>query len=330
MVNDYFRVQGHLVGLLADARDKGFDGFKDSSSQEFNQQGDASTLELFEAALALVPAGGALFDLFKALKVGTALKGIAKVGEQLEKISDTVAKPIEEGTKPGVIAHEVAERQDKAEAADTRFEFRMRTLDSLLDLKASDVLGLDDMQGAIEGQLDRHARDQVDLVAIVRSSLSEVPEDVQRTYRPEVIAAGKFFEIKLYKEYYLQPGSGHAHYVPWERPPGRAGFELPPRIERDVWDHASYYEGLPPTVLKRLRELDGEGLEINGKSVGEYLFPDWFSGAVGRAQLERQRRQEQEQQAADETAAADRQRILGIPGQSVYRPHRAVSPRADE
>ena len=303
MIQDYFVFQEALVGVLADARDTGFRQFAQATSAEFNQKADVGLMEIFELALTLIPMGGTLKVAFEALKVGEAFPAVARLGERLERVKE-VAEAAEGATKGPKAGGELGEKREKAEEGEARFKFQSKTLDSLLDLKTDNTLGLVDMRRAIELSLDKHARDDVDLVSLVMEQLGPIPEKVKETYKPQVMQAAQYFEVDLYKRYYL----------------GKGGQARPPRsklaaIELTVWDYAGQWRGIPDKVIDRLKELDEGGLDFGGQSVGQHVFPEYFQGIAGKQQLEKKRREEEERQQNDLAGAA-----LGFPGQSVGPP----------
>jgi hypothetical protein len=224
-VERHFRREAEICGLLDRAANNGFEAFRLRTSVEYNRS-TAVALALFEAALALVPAGAAMLGVLKELTSGAnAMKIAVKVAELggdarraenvIDRISQAqgVAKHLAEETKDVklvkdavekvLVGHGTAEARTKAQATG---DAQIEILHSLTELSADDMQARFSREDVVVGMLKlletSAATNRLD--KLVEETLGELPDG--KGLGQAAVAAADEFEIKLYVQWYLDSG----------------------------------------------------------------------------------------------------------------------------
>jgi hypothetical protein len=232
----WFQRQKELGELLVDMKETGFGNFKIYSGEAYNQS-DSVAMELFAAALALVPAAGAALKAWNAL--AKHAKFTAELTEKLAKVAEAAGTVIETPKKlaepvtgvAGAVKKSAGAVESKAKAA-----FEASVITSLADLRIDNLVQRwaeeDEAVAALEAA--RYVPPNVDLLAIVRADLGPVPS--ASGLREAMQTAARSFENLLYLRFYVDSGRGYR----WRR------------VNQIGDQYGSGIGGIPEGVLERL------------------------------------------------------------------------------
>ncbi len=241
-VRTFFSRQRDIGNLLIEMRDSAYQLFNVYSSEQYNHE-DSLGAALFSAALAAIPAAGALLATFRA--VGTAVNFTVVISERLQRV--------------GAAVQAVGERTGQLQAAGTaiagvgtaagapegrgRGEFQAGVISSLADLRVSTLEARWREEDSIISVLESHRHDgpATNLVQVIGESLGAIPTGNLQT---SMHMARNRFELLLYKRFYVDSGRAYR----W--------------IRRNQIDE-EYGRGIaemPDGIIERIDALNGWGI----------------------------------------------------------------------
>ena len=222
LVERHFRREGEIAGLLDTAARNGFEAFKTRSSVEYNKSGSIA-FALFEAALAAIPAAGALLSVFRELTSGAkavaivtkvaqlggdarraqniidklhkAQKFTKELGEQSEEV-----KLVKEAAEKTMARHEATETRTEAQESG---EFQIETLHSLTDLSAKNMQTRFSREDVVVFMLKMLETSDAsnDLNKLVKETIGDLPK--ADGLDEAVSQVSDEFEIQLYIQWYV-------------------------------------------------------------------------------------------------------------------------------
>lgn len=240
-VRTYFQRQKEIGALLVDMKDTGFRNFQVHSSEEYNKEESLAGV-LFEAALAAVPAGGALLASYKKLAGGA--KFSVDLAEKLHKVAEGTEAVIGVGEKVGKAGKAVAKVPEAAAGeseARKLGDFQAEQITNLAELRVDNLVQRWTEEDLIIAALEavRYAAPEQDLNAMVSSTIGPTP--TAGGLKEAMLKAAEMFEIKLYIHYYVDGGKIYNNQVQ-----GYAGVYS-----------TTYNNGWPSGVRHRLEALHG-------------------------------------------------------------------------
>jgi hypothetical protein len=222
-MDSYFRQQGELAMLMGVAARDGLSAFMTRSSHEYNQH-SAIAMELFSAAIAVIPAAGVLGSAFHELRTGEKLFGLAKTAKAIAAVGETAvhaeegAKALKEAVEPakklfeaGEKVGDIGKKQHEATEAQERGEFQIEKLNSISDLTAAGIARLWSSQSFMDDLMPglEYSPPTTDLKKLVKGFLGGLPDP--RSLAGAINDLRGSFEFTLYLEYYIK--SGKTTYV---------------------------------------------------------------------------------------------------------------------
>ena len=256
-VERHFRREGEICGLLEKAANNGFEAFRIRTSVDYNRS-TTTALVLFEAALALVPAGAAMLGVLKELTSGVnAVKiatKVAQIGGDARRVQNVIDKAhkaqefaehlakesegvkfVKEAAEKVLAGHEANESRTQAqETGDAQIEI----LHSLTELSADNMQARFSRESVVVGLLKllETSNASNDLNKLVLETLGELPDG--KGLGTAAAATSDEFEIKLYVDWYLESGKTSKLVT----------YSNGTKVSED-------WEGMPDAVRERFRVL---------------------------------------------------------------------------
>ncbi len=248
----FFRSQTEIARILMQMKRDGLDAFNKRSSSTYNSDSNTA-LELFEAALALVPLAAPLYSGFKFI-TGVSLesekwKKFLSFGKRAVSVSETTEKFKGAAEKVG----QVGAKGEEASEEKNRIEFELQTIRTLGQYEARESGTRIMLERSLRYRLLelRNLSPEYDLEREVINFLGPLPP----AEGLEKIAAetAQQFEILLYKDYYIDENRLQ-------------------KIEVDSQDKMVFLDKMPKSVANLISEQSAWPLMTKDKPI----LVDWL------------------------------------------------------